>query len=287
MPLLGSIWELGEAVGPLLTGPLSEIYGRAPVYNVSNAIFVIFSIACAVSSNSGMIIGFRFINGMGDAALALNASIAGDLFKQEERGLPIAILNFPPLLGPVLGPIVGGYLAQYAGWRWVFWFNAISGAVCGLPFFLFFHETYRPCLLRKRVGKMRKETGDSRWHSEHEFRAEDTISVLKFALIRPMKVCFSSPVAAILTLQISFTYGYGYIVMTTLSLVFKEQYNLSEGSVGLSFLGFSIGIVISVIVCALSLDRLLKWHRAKTGSTSPEIRLLPMAGPRHRPERPL
>lgn len=45
---------------------------------------------------------------MSDASIALNASIAGDLFVSEKRGLPIAIISFPPLLGPVLGPIVGG-----------------------------------------------------------------------------------------------------------------------------------------------------------------------------------
>jgi len=43
--ILVSVWELGEAVGPLLTAPASEIYGRIPIYNATNVVFIIFSIA--------------------------------------------------------------------------------------------------------------------------------------------------------------------------------------------------------------------------------------------------
>jgi MFS family permease len=34
--LLVTIWELGEAAGPLLIAPLSERYGRYPVFNIAN-----------------------------------------------------------------------------------------------------------------------------------------------------------------------------------------------------------------------------------------------------------
>ena len=43
---LVSVWELGEAIGPLLIAPLSEIVGRAPVYNIANVWFVLMAIAC-------------------------------------------------------------------------------------------------------------------------------------------------------------------------------------------------------------------------------------------------
>lgn len=59
-----SVYILGYASGPLVIAPLSELYGRTIVYNVSNLLFVIFTIACAVSSSLDMLIGFRYVSGL-------------------------------------------------------------------------------------------------------------------------------------------------------------------------------------------------------------------------------
>jgi len=59
-----SVYVLGYAAGPIVIAPLSELYGRSYVYHVSNVLFIIFTIACAVSSNLNMLIGFRFLEGM-------------------------------------------------------------------------------------------------------------------------------------------------------------------------------------------------------------------------------
>jgi MFS family permease len=57
------VYILGYAVGPLFMAPLSELYGHLPVYHVSNALFVVFTIACAVSSNLDMLVAFRVLDG--------------------------------------------------------------------------------------------------------------------------------------------------------------------------------------------------------------------------------
>lgn len=65
--ILGSfiviIYLLGYVFGPLVVAPMAEMYGRLPIYNVCNAGFVVTSIACAVSTNVHMLIGFRFLAG--------------------------------------------------------------------------------------------------------------------------------------------------------------------------------------------------------------------------------
>ncbi|KAJ8060780.1 hypothetical protein OCU04_011083 [Sclerotinia nivalis] len=119
--LLVSVWELGEASGPLFIGPLSETYGRLPVYHMTNILFIIFSIACAVSSNIDMLLAFRFLNGVGVAAICLNSSVVGDMFIQEERAGIQAIINLPALTGLAIASIVSGYISENLGWRWVFW----------------------------------------------------------------------------------------------------------------------------------------------------------------------
>lgn len=117
-----SVYVLGFAIGPLFISPLSEMYGRFPLYHASNALFIIFTVACAVSSSLNMLIGFRFLAGcVGSVPLTIGGGTIADLMPQEKRGSSMAVFALGPLLGPVIGPIAGGYLAQAKGWRWVFW----------------------------------------------------------------------------------------------------------------------------------------------------------------------
>lgn len=87
-----SVYVLGYAIGPMLVAPCSEAYGPLPVYHVANVLFIIFTIACAVSSNLNMLIGFRFLEGMaGSAPITICGGTIADLFIQEERGGALAI----------------------------------------------------------------------------------------------------------------------------------------------------------------------------------------------------
>ena len=122
-----SVYVLGYAFGPLIIAPLSELYGRLPVYHVSNILFVVFTVACAVASNLNMLIGFRFLQGtFGSTPLTIGGGTIADMIVQEKRGGVMAIWALGPLMGPVIGPVAGGYLSQGKGWRWVFWVIAMA-----------------------------------------------------------------------------------------------------------------------------------------------------------------
>ena len=100
---LVSAWEIGMAIGPLFVAPLSEIFGRAPVYNAANVWFMVMALGCGASQNLQMLLAFRLLNGIGDSSQSLNAGIVGDMFVQEKRGLAVAITSLPPMLGPIAG----------------------------------------------------------------------------------------------------------------------------------------------------------------------------------------
>lgn len=63
-----SVYLIGYAFGPLLAAPLCEIYGRAIVYQVTNFLYVAFTIGCAAAPTFGSLIGFRFLAGSAGAA---------------------------------------------------------------------------------------------------------------------------------------------------------------------------------------------------------------------------
>lgn len=122
-----SVYLLGYAFGPLVLAPLSETYGRSPVYNTCNVLFVIFNVACAVANSLSSLIVFRFFAGLfGSCPLTLGAGTLADMISQERRGAAMAAWALGPLFGPVIGPIAGGYLTQAMGWEWTFWILAIS-----------------------------------------------------------------------------------------------------------------------------------------------------------------
>lgn len=63
-----STFVLAYAVGPLFLGPLSEIYGRKIILQLTNLFYIIFNVACSVSKSTGQMIAFRFLAGLGGSA---------------------------------------------------------------------------------------------------------------------------------------------------------------------------------------------------------------------------
>ncbi|GKZ71588.1 hypothetical protein AnigIFM50267_007629 [Aspergillus niger] len=97
-----SIYVIGYALGPLIAAPMSEVYGRSIVYNVSNVLFLGATIGCALSTNVGMFLAFRLISGCaGVTPLALGGGSIGDLMAPEKMGTAMAIWGLGSLVAPV------------------------------------------------------------------------------------------------------------------------------------------------------------------------------------------
>lgn len=58
-----STFLLGFGSGPLIFAPLSEIYGRNPIYRITLLLFVLFNLGCALSPNIEALLIFRFLCG--------------------------------------------------------------------------------------------------------------------------------------------------------------------------------------------------------------------------------
>ena len=226
-------------VGPLMIGPLSEVYGRRPVYNVANICFIIFSVAAAESKNMSMLIAFRFFLGASVASTTLNPCVVGDIFIQENRGSAMAVMGMVPFIAPILGPIVGGFISQTKGWRWTFWLVTIITGAFELAFLLVYRESYLVVILRREEQRLQTNTGDKSQQAQHQ----DKISAMRYlgqSIGRPFTLLFGSPVILLVALVGAFQLGYTYIIITTLPSVFEQNYQFSEGSVGLTYLGLGM-----------------------------------------------
>lgn len=230
-----SIWELGEGIGPFLVAPLSELYGRLPVYHAGNVLFILCSTASALSTNISMLVAFRFLNGLAITSLTLGPTIVADLFRKEERGSAMAIAIVFQLLGPVAAPIVGSFTAQAQGWRWTIWIIVIPVGALTCLSMVFFKETYQVKILQRKALRLQKRTGNSLLRSKHHSTTERN-SFLN-SMKRPMKMLFLSPIVLIVSWYTALTYGLSYLIITTLTEIMERSYGFGQGIVGLSFLG--------------------------------------------------
>ena len=113
-----SVYLLATAFGPLIIGPLSEFYGRAPVLHVTNIWFLIWNIVCGFANSKGVLLAARFFAGFGASAIyALAGGVLGDVWRPEQRGTSLGIYILIPLLGAAIGPIIGGFITKAITWR--------------------------------------------------------------------------------------------------------------------------------------------------------------------------
>ncbi|KAL4876595.1 CefM protein [Aspergillus karnatakaensis] len=275
--LVVSIYLLGEAGGPLLFAPLSELYGRSCIYHLTNALYIIFTVACAVSSSLNMLIAFRFFAGVANGAvLTVGGGTVADLFIQEQRGKALAAWTLGPLLGPVVGPIIGSFLSAAKGWRWIFWFLAIVSGAIVIACIPFLHETSSIAILRRKASRHRKRTGNPHIISRLDVNLTPLVA-LRAAIIRPLKLLLLSPIVLVMAVIGAILYGYLYLLFTTFTLVFQGTYGFSEAIVGLTYLGIGIGMFIGLFAFGALSDVVIKRKAARNNNDmKPEYRLPPM-----------
>ena len=117
------------AVLPLI-GRLADLTSRQRVLLRCLVIFVLGSAITALATDLPVLIGGRVIQGVGGGGLVpATLAIVADLWPADRRGLPLGIVGAVQELGSVLGPLLGAAVLVVAGWRWIFWINALLGVV--------------------------------------------------------------------------------------------------------------------------------------------------------------
>ncbi|KAI1259217.1 bicyclomycin resistance protein [Xylariaceae sp. FL1019] len=265
-----SVYLLGFVFGPFFIAPLSEIYGRAPIYHICNIGFVAFSIGCALAPSLNALIVFRFFAGVfGVAPITNGGGTIADMIPQQKRGAILAVYSCGPLLGPIVGPIAGGFLSNSVGWRWCFWVLAIAVGVVTILMFAFVRESYAPVILQKKVDRLRKETGNNMLRSKLDAGLSPR-DFFKRSAVRPIKMFIKSPIISIMAVYTAITYGYLYLQFTTMTQVFEETYGFSTSVVGLSFLGLGVGSFIGIGIYSVTSDSYLKRKAAQANREAEE-----------------
>ncbi len=136
-----SSFLLMQAITTPMFGKLADLYGRRPVFVGGVVVFMIGSVLCGFAPSMGVLIAFRFVQGLGAGALYPTVTtLAGDLYSLRERARVQGYLSSVWGISAVVGPLVGGLIVQYAHWSWIFWLNVPFGVLAILGVTLYLHE---------------------------------------------------------------------------------------------------------------------------------------------------
>nr|WP_306239313.1 MFS transporter [Ornithinimicrobium cryptoxanthini] len=120
------------AVLPLI-GRLADLVSRRKILLACLMVFVVGSLITGVAVELPVMIGGRFLQGLGGGGLVpATLAIVADLWPPGRRGMPLGVVGAVQELGSVLGPLLGAGILLVSDWRGIFWVNAILGLVFAL-----------------------------------------------------------------------------------------------------------------------------------------------------------
>ncbi|MCJ1312107.1 hypothetical protein MMC25_005781 [Agyrium rufum] len=273
--LVLSVFVLAYALGPLLLGPMSEIYGRVIVLQLANLFYLIFNLAAGFAHNKGEMIAFRFLSGLGGSApLAIGGGVLSDCWRAEERGAALAIYSLAPLLGPAIGPVAGGFIAERTTWRWGFWSTSIADFIIQVSGFFFLQETYAPLLLQRKKDKLIKQTGNTKLHTPFEHPDRTLGKTLRIAFVRPFRLLGTQVIVQVLAVYMAFIYGLIYLVLATFPQLWTVRYGENVGVGSLNYISLGLGFFLGAQTAARLNDKIYKrMKKSNNGVGKPEFRV--------------
>ncbi|HET7574043.1 MAG TPA: DHA2 family efflux MFS transporter permease subunit [Solirubrobacterales bacterium] len=113
----------------LLAGRLGDLLGQRKMFLIGLGVFTAASLLCAVAENQAMLIGGRFLAGVGGAlSSAVVLGMIVTMFPEpREQAKAIGVYGFVASAGGSIGLLAGGALTQAISWHWIFLINLPIG----------------------------------------------------------------------------------------------------------------------------------------------------------------
>ena len=121
---------LFSTLATVLAGPISDRFGRKPVFLSGCTLFAAGSFLCSVAPSVEVLIAARAIEALGcGSSITLSAALVQDAYKGDDLKLAMTLLQSLVIAGPVLAPFLGSFAVSHVGWRGIFWGLTVGGVV--------------------------------------------------------------------------------------------------------------------------------------------------------------
>ncbi|MEU2704028.1 multidrug effflux MFS transporter [Micromonospora aurantiaca] len=133
---------IGLALGQLVTGPLSDRWGRRRPVLVGVVAYTVLALACAAAPNAPLLAAARFAQGVaGGMGVVVARAVVRDLYSGRDAAKYFSRLTLVFGVAPVAAPGVGSLVLRFGSWRAVFVALAVIGAVLAVAVALRLPET--------------------------------------------------------------------------------------------------------------------------------------------------
>jgi EmrB/QacA subfamily drug resistance transporter len=115
----------------LLAGRIGDLVGQRRIFLIGVGVFTLASVLCAIAQTQAMLIGARFVQGVGGALTsAVILGMIVNMFPEpREQAKAIGVYGFVASAGGSIGLLAGGALTQAINWHWIFFINIPVGIV--------------------------------------------------------------------------------------------------------------------------------------------------------------
>lgn len=265
-----------QGIAPTFIGDLADMAGRRPAYIVASIIYLGANIGLALQNSFPALLVLRCLQSAGSSGgIALGFGVVADISTSSERGSYVGIVGAGTMLGPALGPVIGGILAQFLGWRSIFWFCFIFSAVWLVPFILTVPETGRNVVgngsvppigwnmtvldyLRLHKESKSQDTLSRSATADERRRAQaELASHRKLRFPNPLKTIYiiAEKDVALVLIYNSLIYTAFYDVIASMPVMFKQTYGFNDLEIGLCYLPFGFGCAVTSFLNGKLLDR--------------------------------
>ena len=224
-------------------------YGRSPIYIGSYGVFLFFVLGTALVQSLGGFLVLRFLSGWFSAVTIANfGGTIADVFEPHQTGPAMSLFLWAATAGSPFGYFLFSCIAQYKGWRDVFW--ALLGICGGLWLIMVatLKETRHSVLLLQRAARERKQRSTDAIEVPDSMKQRGPRTLFKIALLRPFRFLFTEAIIVFGALYNGYLYGLSFLFNGAFSLVFgMGGHGFDVLGVGLTFLGIVAGISIGPI----------------------------------------
>ncbi|MDX7951322.1 MDR family MFS transporter [Lichenihabitans sp. Uapishka_5] len=127
---VSTAYLMAEIIVIPLTGWLGSIFGLRRYLAFNTAVFIGFSIACALSTSLTEMIFFRAGQGFTGGVLIPTAiTIVRTKLPKSQQAVGIALFGLTATFAPAIGPTVGGWLTDNLSWHYIFYLNLLPGPI--------------------------------------------------------------------------------------------------------------------------------------------------------------
>ncbi|KAK9770839.1 putative Major facilitator superfamily (MFS) profile domain-containing protein [Seiridium cardinale] len=221
-----------QGIAPSFVGNLSDETGRRLVLLIALLIYIAGCVGAALKANYALLFVMCCLQSTGSSgAVAISLATVSDIVTSAERGRYTSYVQMGWMLGRLL--VIGGLLAQYLGWRSIFWFLTIYASIVWA-----FSAAFLPKTSRDIVGN--GSISPPRWnltlhgylgHATQKTKAKTPIDlqldpVPKRASVNPLNSLklFHDKETCILLLYSGLIYANSYMVLSTLPEQLEEGY---------------------------------------------------------------